>query len=175
MPIPHPYPHFDVAVDFFVPVIVFDRPSFGRPLSPFEITGKVSGSSSYFSESEWNVMLAGREVRVDVGEKDGCRAIFSWGGGGRGRDLFSEDHERRRLGFELVNGKQSGGGGGAMVVWREEEEESGQRAPSRYPVNAHEADWAESLCPRGSESTTSAGQHVSTCHQIRRLAERLLT
>ena len=75
-------------------------------------------------------MLSGLELIVEVAENEGCLTIFcSFDGTGSGAGESALDHERRRLGFELVNGKHDGGGGGGggMMVDRQAVEKCLQR------------------------------------------------
>ncbi len=63
-PNPHPYPHLLDSVDFFVPVIVFERCR--RPFFPgFSSAGSSLGTSSYFSESVTKVRLSTEAVMED--------------------------------------------------------------------------------------------------------------
>jgi hypothetical protein len=79
-PNPQPYPHFDDAVDFLVPVLAFPLFRFTeRGLEkPFISLGVLwspptkNGTSSYFSESVRKVKLSGSVVNVDVGEYEAC-------------------------------------------------------------------------------------------------------
>ena len=85
--------------------------AWGSPWSAGEASRVLT---SYFSKSEWNVMLSSLELKVEVTENDGCLTIFCSFDrmGSRGWES-ALNHERQHLGFELLNGKHNGGGGGA--------------------------------------------------------------
>ncbi|KAF9455348.1 hypothetical protein BDZ94DRAFT_1278339 [Collybia nuda] len=75
---------------------MFEWITSGRVWLFLGISESATGISSYFSESETNVRLSGKLVRVEVGEWEECRINWS-----RVFDAWPKlDHERRRFGFE---------------------------------------------------------------------------